>query len=85
MQLKVLNCQFTYCPEGISVVSVHWNVSPDLLTRSLSSEIIFNKLLSLENKQSGQCMVHLEYWENKQAGIHLLFFAGVFGVRAPET
>ena len=85
MQHRVLNCQLIYWTEGISVVSVRWNVSTDLHTWLLSSEIIFNKLLSLENKQPGQCMVHLEYWENKQAGMRLLVFAGLFGVCAPET
>lgn len=71
--------------EGISVPSILWDVSADPHTWVFSSEITFNKLLSLENKQSGQCMVHLEHWENKQPRICFLpVFTALFGMCIPD-
>lgn len=47
---------------------------------------MFHKRLSPENKQSGQCMAQLEYWENKQPRTSFpLDFAALLGMRAAET
>lgn len=82
MQYGILNCQLMYWAEIISILSILWVVS----SRVFSSAIISSKLLSLENKQSGQCMVHLEYWENKQPRIcFLLVYVALFGMCAPDT
>jgi hypothetical protein len=63
-----LHCQLKYWAEGISLLSPLRDVSTDLHIWVFRSEIILNKLLSLESKQSGQCIFHQRYWENKQSG-----------------
>ena len=67
------------------ICSILWSVSTDLHTWVFSSEIIFNKLLSLESKQSGKCTAHLEHWENKQPKICFLpVFTALFGMCVPD-